>query len=41
MEEVKVDEVGAPVENEWFLKAFGVGEATSRRCKIYLFVHVQ
>lgn len=32
MDAVEVDDVGAPVASEWFLKAFGSGEATKRRC---------
>lgn len=31
MDEVEVDNVGAPVASEWFLKAFGSGEGTKRR----------
>ncbi|CAM9385939.1 unnamed protein product, partial [Hapterophycus canaliculatus] len=31
MDAVEVDDVGAPVASEWFLKAFGSGEATKRR----------
>ena len=31
MEEMGLDDVGAPMESDWFLKAFGVGEATKRR----------
>ncbi|CAM9719375.1 unnamed protein product [Scytosiphon promiscuus] len=31
MDAVEVDDVGAPVSSEWFLKAFGSGEATKRR----------
>ncbi|CAN0296599.1 unnamed protein product, partial [Ectocarpus sp. 12 AP-2014] len=31
MDAVEVDDVGAPMASEWFLKAFGSGEATKRR----------
>lgn len=31
MDQVEVDEVGAPVVGEWHIKAFGAGEATQRR----------
>lgn len=31
MDAVEVDDVGASVASEWFLKAFGSGEATKRR----------
>eukprot|EP00903_Cladosiphon_okamuranus_P016005 g14779.t2 len=31
MDAVEVDDVGAPVASEWFLKAFGSGEGTKRR----------
>lgn len=31
MEEVEIDDVGAPAAGDWFLRAFGKGEATQRR----------
>lgn len=31
MDKVEIDEIGAPVASEWFLKAFGSGEATKRK----------
>lgn len=37
MDAVEMDDVGAPVASEWFLKAFGSGEGTKRRSS---YIHV-